>query len=118
MLPQLNRPSGTLPESTPLIAFQECASLELVEPGEKERLGNLLLSRLTHPELGRGPWAWALGRLGARVPVRGAAHCTVSQDVAGAWADALLSATDRKVDGAPFALAPVDNTYVSLIIIE
>ena len=83
------------------------ASLELLAPADKALLGGWVAARLARPDLAAGPWAWALGRLGARVPVRGAAHCVVPPEIAGGWARTLLDASVRKVDGAAFALAVV-----------
>ena len=104
--PPKEKPRGVQPQG--LDEMVRCAAaLELVAPAEKVKLGGWLLTRLAHPELSRGPWAWALGRLGARVPVHGAAHCAVSPDLAAAWAKALVDACARKVDGSPFALALV-----------
>jgi hypothetical protein len=48
-------------------------------------------------------WAWALGRLGARSPIFGSGHRTVSPELAGEWLDLLLDRGLNKVDGAPFA---------------
>jgi hypothetical protein len=80
------------------------ASLELLEPETKERLGGWVLARLKHPETVGGPWAWALGRLGARVPVHGASHKVIASARAEEWADALIARGVSKLDGAAFAL--------------
>jgi hypothetical protein len=85
------------------------ASLELLGVREKEQLGGWICTRLTDTDAAKGPWAWALGRLGARVPVRGAAHAVVPADTAAEWAKALLQVVKWKVDGAAFALALVSR---------
>lgn len=81
------------------------ASLELLPPAEKVALGGWVASRLEAKDTAGGPWAWALGRLGARVPVHGAAHRVVDVEVAQGWIELLLRQDFRRHDGAPFALA-------------
>ncbi len=81
------------------------ASLELTEPSKKEALGGWIVSRLQAPGTAGGPWTWALGRLGARVPVCGAVHRVVSADTAEAWIELLLTLDPQRHDGAMFALA-------------
>ncbi len=81
------------------------ASLEHLEPPEKAMLGGWISDRLVHPDTSGGPWAWALGRLGARVPLYGSSHRTVDPDVAAQWLEVLLRLGLQKVDGAPFAAA-------------
>ena len=49
--------------------------------------------------------AWALGRLGARIPVAGAAHAAIPPEVAGEIVERLLALDWKKVDEAPFAVA-------------
>ncbi len=50
-----------------------------------------------------GPWTWALGRLGARVPAYGSGHKTVPSEQAAVWLSALLALGLDRVDGAVFA---------------
>jgi len=76
------------------------ASLELLPVEEKERIGGWVLEKISTG----GPWAWALGRLGARIPVHGASHKVVSPERAEAWARALLTAGLHRIDGSPFAI--------------
>ena len=52
------------------------AALEHLDSSEKITLGDWIAPRVTAP----GPWAWALGRVGARVPLYGSAHRTVDLD--------------------------------------
>jgi len=79
------------------------ASLEHVEPVDKARLGELVLQRLLDPSVRGGPWAWALGRLGARAPLYASGHKTVAPETAEKWLDVLLS---RPLgDDVPFAVA-------------
>src|SRR5205814_2724071 len=64
-------------------------ALERLPPATKVEAGQWLLWRLAE---GPAPGvAWALGRLGARVPVAGAAHATVPPEVAAEWLSALLA---------------------------
>ncbi len=79
------------------------ASLEHLEPAEKIELGNWICDRLQNPATAAGPWTWALGRLGARVPVYGSGHKTVPAEQAAAWLSALLAAGLYCVDGSAFA---------------
>ena len=79
------------------------ASLEHLEPAEKIELGNWISERLKNPATAAGPWTWALGRLGARVPVYGSGHKTVPPDQAAAWLSSLLAAGLHCVDGSAFA---------------
>jgi hypothetical protein len=65
-------------------------SLERVEPGAKQELGEWILARA----LAEGPaphLLWALGRLGARVPFHGSAHLVVPPGVAEDWIGRLLA---------------------------
>ncbi|MBI3185076.1 MAG: hsp70 family protein [Myxococcales bacterium] len=85
--------------------IRAAASLEHLEPAEKAELGGWIAARLrASPESG-GPWAWALGRLGARAPIYGSGHRTVEPELAGSWVALLLELGLTKVEGAPFALA-------------
>jgi len=67
------------------------ASLEHLEPTEKIVLGNWALERLKNPATTSGLWAWALGRLGTRLPLYGSSHKTVDAVQAAAWLSALLN---------------------------
>jgi hypothetical protein len=49
--------------------------------------------------------AWALGRLGARVPLAGAAHQAVPPEMAAEWLQLLLGLDLRTHAEAPFAIA-------------
>jgi hypothetical protein len=95
---------GIVPEA--LEEMVRCAaSLELLPVGKKAELGAWGASRLSAPETTGGPWAWALGRLGARVPVHGAAHRVLSVETAEAWIHHLLALDPARHDTAAFALA-------------
>ncbi|MFT3706970.1 MAG: Hsp70 family protein [Archangium sp.] len=80
------------------------ASLELLPAEEKTKLGEWIVTRVNAPDTQGGPWTWALGRLGARVPVHGAAHRVLPAEIAERWADVLLKLDFTKHDGAAFAL--------------
>ncbi len=80
------------------------ASLELLLPEDKAELGAWVVSRLRAKDTSGGPWAWALGRLGARLPIYGAAHRVVPPELATEWIDVLLQLDPRQHDGARFAL--------------
>jgi hypothetical protein len=75
-------------------------ALERLPPAMKEEAGGWLLEDLRQPGA-----IWALGRLGARVPVAGAAHSVVPPDVAARWLESLLQLDFRSAEEAPFAVA-------------
>jgi len=66
------------------------ASLEHLDPAEKIVLGNWVLERMKNPATTGGLWAWALGRIGARLPLHDSSHKTVDATQAAAWLTALL----------------------------
>lgn len=76
------------------------AALEHLYPEEKINLGDWIAPGVSTA----GPWAWALGRLGARVPLYGSIHKTVPPDKASEWLDLLLDAHSRNTEGALFAI--------------
>jgi DNA-K related protein/Hsp70 protein len=74
-------------------------SLELL-PGEtKIELGNLLIALLPQRKLEqlRPALAWALGRIGARVPMYGPLNTVVSPRDAGIWVEEILAARETDV---------------------
>ena len=80
-------------------------ALERLPPARKIEAAGWLLEKL---EPGKRPppgVVWALGRLGARVPVAGAAHHTVPPEVATAWLAQLMALDFRTAEEAPFAVA-------------
>ncbi|MBZ4395007.1 Hsp70 family protein [Myxococcus faecalis] len=81
------------------------ASLEHLSPGDKAEVGRWIAERLKAEAKSGGPWAWSLGRLGARVPLYGSSHKVVDVETAEAWLTLLLELDLRKIDGAPFAAA-------------
>jgi len=85
--------------------IRAAASLEHLEPEEKAELGRMISARVAEPASSGGPWAWALGRLGARVPLYGSGHRVVPPELAGEWVRLLIGAGLRRVDGAAFAVA-------------
>ncbi len=97
------RPKGIQPEGLDEMV-RVAASLEHLEVADKILLGQWLGSRLKTLETAAGPWVWALGRLGARVPVYGSSHKTVPPETAAAWLAGLLDAGLLRLDGATFAI--------------
>jgi hypothetical protein len=100
----LPRPKGIQPEGLDEMARLAC-SLEHLEPGEKAELGGWISARLQHPETATGPWTWALGRLGARVPICGSVHKVVEASKAAEWDNLLLDPAILRLDGSLFAIA-------------
>ena len=98
------KPKGVQPEGLDEMA-RLAVSLEHLDPADKVVLGNWIAQRLKNPETAAGPWAWALGRLGARVPLYGSSHKTVDAEQATGWLSLLLDAGLRRIDGTAFAAA-------------
>jgi hypothetical protein len=78
-------------------------ALERLNPQQKELASSWLLERLSS---GNAPGVvWALGRLGARVPVAGAAENVLAPETASVLLEKLLALDWKKHDEAPFAAA-------------
>jgi molecular chaperone DnaK (HSP70) len=97
------RPKGIQPEGLDEMA-RLAAALEHLPPAEKFELGQWIGARLRDGASAGGPWAWALGRLGARVPLYGSVHKTVAPEKAAEWLGLLLDGQARNVEGALFAV--------------
>jgi molecular chaperone DnaK (HSP70) len=80
------------------------ASLEHLETGIKDQLGDSLAQVLRQSPLAGGLWTWAIGRIGARVPLYGSVHKTVGTDKASEWLNALFDAHAQNAEGALFAI--------------
>jgi hypothetical protein len=99
------RPKGVQPEGFDEMT-RTAAALEHLPPEEKTVLGNWIADRLRSPsKAGPGPWAWSLGRLGARAPLYGSSHGTVKTEQVSAWLSLLLDKGLDQIDGAPFCAA-------------
>jgi hypothetical protein len=97
------KPKGLQPEGLDEMV-RTAAALEHLNPGQKATFGNWIIARLRTPgQSAAGPWAWALGRVGARVPIYGSGHRTVDPEQAAQWLELLLQKDLRAVDGAAFA---------------
>src|SRR6266850_123446 len=79
------------------------AALEHLPPEEKVTMGDWIARKPLAP----GPWAWALGRLGARVPLYGSVHKTVDPEKASEWLNLLLDVKARNVEGVLFAIVQI-----------
>ncbi|MBL9139071.1 MAG: hsp70 family protein [Verrucomicrobiales bacterium] len=100
------RPKGVQPEGLDEMV-RLAAALEHLPAEERIELGQLLLGALQRPEGVGGPWAWALGRLGARTPIYGSAHHVVEPATASGWLGGLIEAHQRGAEGALFAITQV-----------
>ncbi|HZA50678.1 MAG TPA: Hsp70 family protein [Myxococcaceae bacterium] len=98
------KPKGVVPQGLDEMV-RTAAALEHVDPSDKTELGQWIAARLRDPSTSGGPWAWALGRLGARAPLYGSGHRTVEPEIAEEWLRLLVDLGVRKVDGAAFAVA-------------
>ncbi|MES2693532.1 MAG: Hsp70 family protein, partial [Verrucomicrobiota bacterium] len=97
------RAKGLQPEGLDEMV-RTAASLEHLSPEQKATFGNWLAARLSPAAATTsGPWAWALGRAGARAPIYGSGHRTVDPEQAAQWLELLLARDLRAVDGAAFA---------------
>src|SRR5262245_38744504 len=96
------KPKGIQPEGLDEMV-RLAAALELLDPAEKVTLGDWIAPRVASP----GPWAWALGRVGARVPLYGSVHKTVDPDHSSEWLNLLLDAHTRNIEGALFAVVHI-----------
>jgi len=90
------RPPGLAPDEM----VRLLGALERLPVDRKVEAGGWLLEKIPAPGT-----VWALGRLGARVPVARAAHSAVPPETAAEWVQRLLELDFRKVDEAPFAVA-------------
>jgi molecular chaperone DnaK (HSP70) len=79
------------------------AALEHLDAREKDVFGDWIARRVSTP----GPWAWSLGRAGARVPLYGSIHRTVDADKAAEWLNLLLDAHEKNIEGALFAAVQI-----------
>jgi hypothetical protein len=102
--PQQGKLKGIQPEGLDEMV-RTAASLEHVDAGDKAELGRWVAERLKAENKSGGPWAWALGRLGARVPLYGSSHKVVDVEVAESWLSLLLELDLKRIDGAQFAAA-------------
>jgi hypothetical protein len=102
------KPKGIQPEGLDQMV-RTAASLEHLEPSEKIQLGNWIAARLKNPATSPGPWAWAVGRLGARVPLYGSGHKTVPVEQASEWLSLLLHPGLGAVEGGAFAIVQISR---------
>jgi hypothetical protein len=81
------------------------ASLEHLPASARIQLGSWIANRLRQPAARGGPYAWALGRLGARVPLHGSVHQVIPPDHATQWIQLILEIGPDRITGGTFALA-------------
>lgn len=103
---QRPKPKGVQPDGLHEM-IRLAATLEHLPALDKADLGRWLLSRLRDPDAPKIPWTWALGRLGARVPLRGSVHQTIDPTLAQEWLDSLFHAHLQGVEGALFAITQI-----------
>lgn len=82
------------------------AALEQVPIAHKIDVGHWLLEQLNHPTEKSQAW-WAVGRVGARVPLYGSAHHVVPPDVAITWLSVLLALNWKNTEHIAFAAAQI-----------
>ena len=82
------------------------AALERIPAAYKVEIGDWLLEQLrTQPD--QRLMLWALGRVGARVPVHGSAHEVAPVEATSAWLEWLLTLDWRRIEPAAFAAAHI-----------
>ena len=82
------------------------AVLEQLPVQHRSDTGRWVLGRLQRPHENPQTW-WALGRIGARVPLYGSAHTVVPPELAAEWLTALLALDWKTVEPAAFAAAQI-----------
>jgi len=90
------KPPGLAPDEM----IRLLGALERLPVAKKIEAGGWLLEKIPAPGT-----VWALGRLGARVPVARAAHSVVPPEIAADFLRKLLQLDFRKIDEAPFAVS-------------
>jgi molecular chaperone DnaK (HSP70) len=82
------------------------ASLERIPGSYKVEIGDWMLEQLQAAPDQR-LMLWALGRVGARVPLQGSAHETAPAEAAARWVAWLLTLDWRRIEPAAFAAANI-----------
>lgn len=86
--------------------WRTIANLERIGTGNKIKLGDELVRRLDSSKARHEPiHFWALGRLGARVPLYGPLNALVPVDRASSWIEALLAFDWPNADKSAFSIA-------------
>jgi hypothetical protein len=98
----VSRPKGLKPEGIEEM-LRSAAAMEHVSVPDKTWLGELIIARLNEQLPAGGPWAWSVGRLGARAPLYGSAHSVIPPSEVIPWIDRMVAS--EKLDGSIFALA-------------
>jgi molecular chaperone DnaK (HSP70) len=84
-----NQKKGRLNRQLDYEEWRLMASLEHLSGTTRASLGQELLAKI-RKEPGDAIWPWALGRLGARIPLYGPQHSVVAAEIAGDWLKVLL----------------------------
>ncbi|HEX2572517.1 MAG TPA: Hsp70 family protein [Polyangia bacterium] len=93
--------------------WRTMASLERIAWNEKWKLGEVLLGRLEKKQKEAAQAAWALGRLGARVPLYGPIENVVSRHKAEKWVERLLKLDWNDPAGKDIAFATAEIARAS-----
>lgn len=106
LLPRLEKKRQKLAKAGPQevrIFWEVLAACELLLPEQKAELGDVLLLRITRGKATAAE-AWALGRLGARVPMYGPLNSVVPAAKVVEWIQALLQAPAQRMDAISFTV--------------
>ncbi|MDX1951758.1 MAG: Hsp70 family protein [Verrucomicrobiota bacterium] len=83
-------------------------ALELIPLSEKQLLGDWLLESLRQPDKpNAGPLLWALGRIGARLPVYAGIDSVLEPHIIEGWITRLLDLNIERLDGGAFTLLQI-----------
>ncbi len=95
-------------------------SLELLSPDVKTELGSMLLDLLPKRTMApaRSAMIWALGRVGARVPMYGPLNAVVPAETAGAWLEKLEIAARTIARGKDDAGAKESSAPLVLAVMQ
>jgi len=81
-------------------------AFEQLAPNVRTEAGDMILELLTRPKMTpvRNPMIWALGRLGARVPMGSTAAVTVAASTAERWLESLMRQQADDVPTIPLTI--------------
>jgi hypothetical protein len=98
-----NKKKGRVNRQLDYEEWRLIASLEHLSATARVSLGQELLAKI-RKEPGDAIWLWALGRLGARIPLYGPRHSVVAAEIAGEWLKVLLELSSSAEVASAIAL--------------
>lgn len=101
---KLGRPAPDKAEIQEL--WMAAASFERIEPATRARLGDLILKQLSSKDMVLFGY-WALGRIGARVPLYAGINAALPAHVTGKWLDELLTNRWKEASGCALDIVQI-----------